>query len=64
MVLSNMPKDVPVVSYMKVVIPDCFNLNFTNLVLRIGRPDGAVDFEMPYRVPGRSNQFYFTLKLA
>lgn len=51
-------------SYMKVVIPDCFNLNFTNLVIRYGKSDGSVDYEIPYKIVGRNNQFFFTLKHA
>lgn len=47
-VLNNLPKEVPIVSYMKIIIPDCFGLNFTNLAIRYGKSDGSIDFEIPY----------------
>jgi hypothetical protein len=47
---------------MRVVIADCFILNFTSLAIKVGHQDGTVEFLSPSKYQNKNNQFSFTMK--
>jgi hypothetical protein len=49
---------------MKVIAPDCFIIDFTTFVVKIGKLDGSTEFSDVIRIPNKSNQFAFPLKTA
>jgi hypothetical protein len=61
---SGLPKNFPILTYTRVVIADCFALNFTNLIVKIGHADGTTELVSPTRYLQRTNQFWFPAKFV
>ena len=43
--------------YLRVKIPDCFNIDYTLTLAKVGRISGAVEYTEIYRIS--ANEFWF-----
>ena len=46
---------LPPIRYVRVTIPDCFNLDFSSMLIRYGRTNGAIEYTDPKMFSNNAN---------
>ena len=50
---------IPPIRYVRVTIPDCFTLDFSSMLIRFGRTNGAIEYTDPKIFSNNPNQLWF-----